>query len=440
MRFLDWLQMYVRWLFSPDLILKQGRANPFVTIPGWESVFLVGSADAVENARRVTGTVFLGGEGNAFLEPLLGSESVFLLDGEQHKLARSIIRRSLSLPEINKRLSYINECVEAALVAARQKGTVNLGVWCRKLTMSVILNFAFNETDVTYIRRTFRRFEHTTGILANFVIYNKANKRSQGALPVRSLVRYVVRRVDTVVYESIEDARGRSFPPDSNRCLLDYLLLEQKARSYDDQFIRDNLVAFIAAGYETTAAALSWMFFWLSRAEDEVLRALMDEVDTHSREDIDKCVVLESFAKETLRYCTPIEILPRKIAKGQLAQADIILSDARFSRNANGDTLICPCPHIVHHDSDLYPNPEIFDHTRFLSKKYGPGEFFPFGSGERLCLGVNLGLLTMKLVLFKLLECNSIFRLRNRVFAPVRRNVTLWPAYALSAQLKDIRT
>lgn len=61
--------------------------------------------------------------------------------------------------------------------------------------------------------------------------------------------------------------------------------------------------------------------------------------------------------------------------------------------------VLCPCNHVVHHRSDLYPEPETFRPERFLSRQYAGHEWIPFGGGNRTCLGMAFALYEMRVVL-----------------------------------------
>ncbi|MGO9919730.1 MAG: cytochrome P450 [Isosphaeraceae bacterium] len=61
--------------------------------------------------------------------------------------------------------------------------------------------------------------------------------------------------------------------------------------------------------------------------------------------------------------------------------------------------VLCPCSYLVHRREDLYPEPDRFRPERFLERKFGPHEWFPFGGGNRVCLGMPFALYEMKVLL-----------------------------------------
>ena len=66
--------------------------------------------------------------------------------------------------------------------------------------------------------------------------------------------------------------------------------------------------------------------------------------------------------------------------------------------------VLCPCSYLVHRRADLYPVPDRFLPERFLGRKFGPHEWFPFGGGNRVCLGMPFALYEMKVLLATLLS------------------------------------
>src|SRR5205085_1734508 len=89
--------------------------------------------------------------------------------------------------------------------------------------------------------------------------------------------------------------------------------------------------------------------------------------------------------------------------------------------------LLCPCNHLVHRRPDLYPEPGVFRPERFLERNYAGHEWFPFGGGNRTCLGMAFALYEMKVVLGTLFTQVRLVRPPGSRSAPVRRGVSLAP-------------
>ena len=73
-------------------------------------------------------------------------------------------------------------------------------------------------------------------------------------------------------------------------------------------------------------------------------------------------------------------------------------------RDYPAGVILCPCSYLVHRREDLYPEPDRFRPERFLERKFGPHEWFPFGGGNRVCLGMPFALYEMKVLLATLLS------------------------------------
>lgn len=61
----------------------------------------------------------------------------------------------------------------------------------------------------------------------------------------------------------------------------------------------------------------------------------------------------------------------------------------------------------IHHDEDIYPEPEKFDPERFNDDNKGnlnPYTYFPFGVGPRNCIGSRFALLEAKILIFRMLS------------------------------------
>ena len=417
---------HMSWLFFPRRFLFSGADLRSYRVSGWETVRFVDSQEELQAVNKATGDVFLGGEGNAFLEILLGPQSVFRLDHERHQLARQISGAALTRYAGTDYTSTFDGYVDEALDAARSKWLVALAPWSRALTMRAMCKLVLDIDDRATADRFFRRFEATTTYLANFVSYWKSTWRPRGRFSIGTIASQVVRPVDQLVFDTIRDRKAAGATGESP---LDALIRGQQAHGYDDGFIRDNVVALLAAGYETTGSAISWMLYWLAQNDNYArVSARRAAGDTE---------YLTAFRKESLRYCPPIEILPRKVAENRCPQAAQVLPDLAAPGAGSEMPMVCPFVHRVHHDASVHANPEQFDPERFRGRTYRPTEYMPFGLGRRFCLGAVVGQRLMDRTIERLLARGLRFDLLSSRFSPIRRNVTIWPGVFLYARARQ---
>ncbi len=191
-------------------------------------------------------------------------------------------------------------------------------------------------------------------------------------------------------------ARRRGDRPATGENVLDDLL----AATYEDgspldaQQIRDALITILIAGHDTTALALAWALTEVvPRAE--VVDRLTDELRRVTggappeAEHLPALEYLDAAIRESLRTRPVAPFIVRKTVK----------SFAAGGREYPAGVVLCPCSYLVHRRQDLYPEPDQFRPERFLERKFGPHEWFPFGGGNRVCVGMPFALYEMKVLL-----------------------------------------
>ena len=176
-----------------------------------------------------------------------------------------------------------------------------------------------------------------------------------------------------------------------------------KARNPDsgepmsDERIVDNLTTFLLAGHETTAKALTWTLYVLSRAPDwqERVRAEVLTIAGSGRvgpETIGKLPVTTRVLKESMRLYPPVPVITRVSAE------DVDIGGKHLPK----PTLIVIPIYAVHRHRLLWPEPDRFDPDRFLPEseaKYPRTQFMPFGYGPRVCIGSSFAILEATAIL-----------------------------------------
>jgi len=159
-----------------------------------------------------------------------------------------------------------------------------------------------------------------------------------------------------------------------------------------DEDIRDELYTILLAGHETTATALAWALYELGRHPAELAR-LRAELDALGADpdpgSVVKLPYLSAVCNETLRLHTILTEV------GRVLVSPLQLFGYTLQP---GDSVVVSIM-AIHHDPELYPEPDEFVPERFIGRSYSPFEFLPFGGGHRRCLGAALSDYEMRIAL-----------------------------------------
>jgi len=227
-------------------------------------------------------------------------------------------------------------------------------------------------------------------------------------------LRPALQSLSTIVEGLIATKRRRlaagSGPPDRRRDLLTILMLARDAETGEamsDAQLRDEVMTLMIAGHETTANALSWLWFLLDRHPDEQERLRAELVAaTGGRaptvEDLPQLPRLKAVIQETLRLYPPVWMFDRR-ALGP--------DDLGGTKVAKEDLVIF-CPYAIHRLPELWPDPEAFRPERFEAgreEQKNKFAYLPFSAGPRTCIGNSFAMIESQIIVGTLL---SRFRVR----------------------------
>jgi cytochrome P450 len=152
-----------------------------------------------------------------------------------------------------------------------------------------------------------------------------------------------------------------------------------------DSEIHDQVITFLLGGSETTSTALSWAWHLLG-CHPDIQTRLHSEVDTvlngriAEYHDIPKLKLTARIITETLRLYPPAWMMTR------LTTTDTELA----GQHLPAGTIVVFSPYVLHHRTDLYPDPDRFNPDRWHDDNAHPlprGAFIPFAGGARKCIG-----------------------------------------------------
>ena len=152
--------------------------------------------------------------------------------------------------------------------------------------------------------------------------------------------------------------------------------------------IADELLTLLAAGHETTASTLAWVFERISR-HPGVLNRLVAEADTEDNE-YRQAVILE-----TQRNRTVIDFAGRHVCAPTVQIGDWVIPQGYSISIAIGQ---------AHYNAEEFPHPERFDPERFVGDRPNVFAWIPFGGGTRRCVGAAFANMEMDVVLRTMLR------------------------------------
>lgn len=230
----------------------------------------------------------------------------------------------------------------------------------------------------------------------------------------------------TLTRESLRLVKqARSDPKMAGRKDLLALFLqaeEQEQTGFADEWIRDVVLNFILAGRDTTACALSWMFYILA-THPEIQEKVCKEIDEKLPADADvnfKAVgdrelpYLHGVLYETLRLYPPVPYNSKE------AVADDVLPDGT---KVPAHAKLRYLPYAMGRDPQRYPDPLVIKPERWIPfKEPLPHEFPVFQAGPRICLGLNMAIFEAKILAGILLR-----RFTFEISATEAENITYLP-------------
>ena len=244
-------------------------------------------------------------------------------------------------------------------------------------------------------------------------------------LPIVRRYRHAQHFIDEVIRNEIDHPTSRSFTGMFAALNLDGVPL-------DFSHLRDEIAPLMNTS-DTMGAALCWTLYLLASnrdAEAALVKELAEVLGDRdpSLDDIEKLIYTRQVLDESLRLYPPNWILVR------MAVGDDLLPSGTFIHRG---TKLYLCQYVTHRSPKYFPDPGRFDPSRF-----GPAEavqrpefaYFPFGGGQRRCIGEHFALL-LGVTVLGLLSHRFRFQLSPDQSITPCPMITLRPKYGIRARI-----
>jgi len=366
------------------------------------------------------------GEGASLLEPIVGPNSVILLDEGPHLKQRKLMLPAFHGERMQDLAGLMVELSEREVDAWPLDQTIELHPRLQGLTLEIVLRAVFGLEQGAQLDALRELLTELLAFTESPVSFVPIPKWMAGRGPVGRLERTRA-QADELIFALIEERQREG---SGGADVLTLLL----AAEHDDgspmspMELRDELMTALVAGHETTASQLAWAFAELA-GEPAVQGRLAEEIHD---EDSDE-QYLTATINEIMRRRP---VLPN--AEPRLVKQPIEIGGVSYPPGV----ILTANAHLLHHDPEIYPDPYAFRPERFLESQGGraPGTYtwIPFGGGRRRCLGASFALLEMKLVLRAVLQRCELHPAGERPEVARRRGITISPSRGAQVILRGV--
>ena len=381
-----------RIAFFMELTRKYGEIASFRLGP--RRIFLISDPKLIEQVLVTDARLYIKHFGARAYKPILGNG---LVTSEGETWLR---QRRLSQPAFLKQrvLAYaplMAEITTQSLDRWQPGSAVDIHLEFSEITSAIALKTLFNLDDpgdrdrfTTTLREVFDQISNRFHLMIALPrwIPSPANRRLNRG----------VKELFGVVDGFIAKGRARTEPGED---LLSRLLMAQDVdgSKMPDDLLRDEMMTLYLAGHETTALTLTWSWYLISQ-HPEVEAKLVAEWNRvlggrcPTPDDLPQLPYTDSVITEAMRLYPPVYLIGRE------ATQDLELGGYRVKK---GYTIFMS-QWVNHRDPRYFPEPEAFRPERWdegLAKKIPKYAYYPFGGGQRVCIGNTFALMEAAIIL-----------------------------------------
>jgi cytochrome P450 len=390
------LELWGELAYEMDILPGKflGRNQVMLNDPEAIRRVLVGNP---ENYRRNTAT-------RRVLQPILG-DGLFLAEGEAWRHQRRTIAPALAprtMPLLARHVVQATETKEAELAHVTYR-PIELLPHLQNLALSIAGQSMFSLEMAgfgTELRALILRYG------MEFARPGLLDLMLPPSVPsLADIGRRRFRQAWTAFLDRLIAARqAQPSAPDQPRDLFDLLAAArdpEDGAAFTQAQLRDEVSTMILAGHETTAVTLFWALYLAALYPDlqAELAAEADAADLsadHAAAALRTLPMTRAFIDESLRLYPPAFLIVR----------EAIADDEIGGQTITAGTVVTISPWVLHRHRRFWPDPEVFDPTRFLPGAPAPARYayMPFGAGPRICVGAQFALTEAVLVLARLLR------------------------------------
>ncbi len=364
----------------------------------------------------------------------LTGQSVILSEGAEWRRKRALVQPTVRPRQVRHYATTMVDCARAASDRWRDGERIDVRAQMALITQRIVLRTLFGNDLGDQSRALGDAMGVAQRVVGDEVRGVSLFLPAWVRTPLRRRLLAAMATVDAELDRLIRERQAGGTEDTDD--LLGRLLAarDEQGRPLSAREVRDEAVTLWAAGHETTSTTLTWTWHLLSsspaaraRLHDELHRVLGGRAPTF--DDYERLTWTQQVAKEALRLYPPSWLLPA------VARRNATLGGTPVPA---GTTVWCS-QWTTHRDPRWFPDP-----TAFRPERWDPGApdvvpdhaWFPFGGGQRTCLGARFALVEAALVLATLAQRFHLDTAPAEVTPQV--GLLLQPATPLRATLRRL--
>ena len=414
-----------------DFLLETARDyGPLTSFRiGPRRVFLASAPDLIEQVLITDAKHYIKHFGARAYKPVLGNGLV-TSEGEYWHRQRKLIQPVFLKARVQSYAPIMGELTERMLDSWTSGKTVLINDEFGTLTSRIALKTLF---DLNHDGDR-ERFNETLRLSFDLM---SARLRRIFKLPLwmptpeTLCLKRSISELERKVEGFIAAARARQ---DMGDDLLSRLMLAQHedGTRMSDRQLRDEVMTLYLAGHETTSLTLSWTWYLLAQHQrvEEKLVSEWQQVLGGRTPTVDQ---LQQLPYTAAVIAESMRLLPPVYAIGREAIGDLELGGYRVRR---GYTVLMS-QWVNHRDPEYFPEPQQFRPERWengLAKRLPKFAYYPFGGGQRMCIGSTFASIETPIVLATVGQ-RYRFTVDSEADIGIKPQITLEPANGIPATL-----
>ncbi len=328
------------------------------------------------------------------VDVLIGPQSIALSVGERHLAQRKLLMPAFHGDRMRGWSEWIAGVGRRAFAGCDEQPTTSMLERTRRATLEVIIGLVFGVDDEARVAEfTAAVLAWTATIRPGFMFVRALQHDFLGLAPF-ARYRRASERLDGLLAEQIARMRADCGSGERSDVLSSMIAARyDDGSSMTDAAIRDQLRSLLFVGHDTTAVLLAWALHFVA-ANSVVRTRLLAELDQlgpdASAEAFARAPYLGAVVDETLR------MRPVTTDAMRLLRKPWTLGPWQLPAGV----AVTPIAALAHFRPDLWPEPDVFQPERFLGPdRPNPTSYFPFGGGDRRCVGASFARLEACIIL-----------------------------------------